>query len=135
MNDARGQAGKTVGTIELRDLPLATDIGTYGPDDVVPDIHLLDLTLGIDPRLVLIPRDGMDLVFDYDPLIAEIDRLARDGHYHTQERLLSRIAQACAAYGEIASAEITLRKAPVLPAGGALGVRLVLAADELAALR
>jgi hypothetical protein len=33
--------------IELRDLQLRTDIGTYGPLDTRPDIHLLDLTLGI----------------------------------------------------------------------------------------
>ncbi|MBM3354442.1 MAG: dihydroneopterin aldolase, partial [Betaproteobacteria bacterium] len=40
--------------IELRDLQLKTDIGTYGPDDVKPDVHVLDLTLGIAVNQVLI---------------------------------------------------------------------------------
>jgi dihydroneopterin aldolase len=31
--------------VELKDLQIAARIGTYGPDDVVPDAHLLDLTL------------------------------------------------------------------------------------------
>jgi hypothetical protein len=33
--------------IELRDLHLRTDIGTYSPEDTRPDFHILDLTLGI----------------------------------------------------------------------------------------
>ena len=65
-------------SIELKDLKLDTKIGTYGPNDVVPDYHLLDLTLWIDPKLVLIPQDGMDHVFDYDPLIVEIDLIHTD---------------------------------------------------------
>jgi len=68
--------------IELRDLELITDIGTYGPDDTRPDLHVLDLTLGIDTHQVLISKDGMDHVFDYDPLIIEIDRLVRDDFAH-----------------------------------------------------
>jgi dihydroneopterin aldolase len=62
-------------TIELTDLQLNTDIGTYGPEHVVPSAHLLDLTLSIDPALVLIETDGMAHVFDCDPLISEIDEL------------------------------------------------------------
>ena len=112
--------------IELRDLLLETQIGTYGPNDTRPDVHLLDLTLGIDTSKVLIFTDEMRQVFDYDPLIAEIDRLARDGHYETQERLITRIAQACAAYAEVKTIEICLRKAPVRNGNGSLGVRLVL---------
>ena len=76
-------------TIELTDLKLNTDIGTYGDEDVVPSAHLLDLTLSIDPSLVVIATDGMAHVFDYDPLIAEIDRLGRDEHYESQERLIN----------------------------------------------
>ncbi|MDG4648172.1 dihydroneopterin aldolase [Roseibacterium sp. SDUM158017] len=121
--------------IELNDLALVTDIGTYGPGDVVPEAHLLDLVLAIDPSLVLIARDGMAHVFDYDPLIAEIDRLARDGHYQTQERLMTRIAGACARHPEIEGVEIRLRKSPVLAGSGSLGVRLVLDGEGLAALR
>jgi len=70
--------------IELRDLHLKTDIGTYGPTDTRPDFHILDLTLGISVDQVLIAQDDMANVFDYDPLILEIDRLAADGHYETQ---------------------------------------------------
>ncbi len=123
------------GTIELTDLKLNTDIGTYSDDDVVPSAHLLDLTLSIDPALVLIEKDGMAHIFDYDPLIAEIDGLARDGHYETQERLITRIVAACAAQPQINAVEICLRKTPVIGNSGALGVRLVVDADQLAQLR
>jgi dihydroneopterin aldolase len=125
----------TQATIDLRDLQLATDLGTYGPGDVVPEAHLLDLTLGISPARVLIAEDGMAAVFDYDPLVAEIDRLARDGHYETQERLMTRILDACAAHPEIQSVEIALRKRPVLAGSGTLGVRVSVDAEALAARR
>lgn len=116
--------------VELRDLHLKTDIGTYGPDDTRPEVHLLDLTLAISVNQVLISQDGMAHVFDYDPLIAEIDRLAADGHYETQERLITRIAIACAAYPAIRRIEICLKKSPVRSGRGSLGVRLML--DEIA---
>ena len=38
--------------IELRDLKLEAVIGSYQPDDVVPEHHLLDLALSIDPSHV-----------------------------------------------------------------------------------
>lgn len=114
----------THSTIELRDLRLTTDIGTYGPGDTVPDHHWLDLTLHIRPEQVLIDADGMEHVFDYDPLVVEIDRLAGDGHYETQERLMTRIVQACAAHPEVQALEIGLRKTPVRQGSGSLGVRL-----------
>ena len=116
--------------VELRDLQLKTDIGTYGPDDTRPDLHLLDLTLGISVNQVVISQDGMAHVFDYDPLITEIDRLAADGHYETQERLMTRIANACAAHPAIQRIEICLKKSPVRSGSGSLGVRLTL--DEVA---
>jgi dihydroneopterin aldolase len=122
-------------SIELKDLRLRTHIGTYQPGDTVPDAHLLDLTLWIDASLVLIKEDGMAYVFDYDPLVLEIDRLAGDCHYETQERLISRIAQACAAYSEIVSMEIGLRKSPVHNGSGSLGVKLHLDATALNQLR
>lgn len=121
--------------IELRDLHLETDIGTYGPNDTKPDIHLLDLTLGIEISQVLVPTDGMAHVFDYDPLIVEIDRLAADGHYETQERLITRIASACAAYPAIKHMEICLRKSPVRLGSGSLGVRLTLDESATDAIR
>jgi dihydroneopterin aldolase len=125
----------TNASIELKDLRLRTHIGTYQPGDTVPDAHLLDLTLWIDASQVLIKEDGMAYVFDYDPLVLEIDRLAGDCHYETQERLISRIAQACAAYSEIVSMEIGLRKSPVHNGSGSLGVKLHLDATALNQLR
>lgn len=120
----------SLATVELRDLYLKTDIGTYGPNDTRPDVHILDLTLGISVNQVVIAQDGMAHVFDYDPLITEIDRLAADGQYETQERLMTRIAGACAAYPAIQRIEICLKKSPVRSGSGSLGVRLTL--DEIA---
>ena len=120
----------SLASVELRDLHLKTDIGTYGPNDTRPDVHLLDLTLGISVSQVVLSQDGMAHVFDYDPLITEIDRLAADGHYETQERLMTRIAGACAAYLAIQRIEIYLKKSPVRLGSGSLGVRLTL--DEVA---
>ncbi|MEM1377671.1 MAG: dihydroneopterin aldolase [Pseudomonadota bacterium] len=122
-------------TVELTGLELATDIGTYGPNDVVPDVHILDMTLTIDPALVLIDDDVMERVFDYDPLIAEIDRLARDQHYTTQEYLMTRIVHACAAFAEIKSVELSLTKRPVLGGSGTLGVRVSVDGEGLAGYR
>ncbi len=117
-------------SIELKDLRLRCTIGIYGPGDTVPDEHVLNLTFSIDADLVLIPEDGMAHVFDYDPLVLEIDRLATDCHYETQERLISRIAQACSIYSEIIALEIGLCKSPVHNGSGSLGVKLHL--DEAA---
>ena len=117
-------------SIELKDLKLRTKIGTYQSGDSVPDNHLVNLSLWIDTNLVLIRQDGMEYVFDYDPLILEIDRLAGDCHYETQERLISRIAQACSVYSEIIALEISLCKSPVHNGSGSLGVKLYL--DEAA---
>jgi dihydroneopterin aldolase len=116
-------------------LKLDTQIGTYGPKDVVPDAHYLDLTLSISRQLILIAEDRISAVFDYDPLIAEIVRLARDGHYETQERLITRIIAACATYPQIESAEIALRKWPVRSGSGTLGVRLFADSETLAGMR
>ncbi|MEI4232723.1 dihydroneopterin aldolase [Roseovarius sp. D22-M7] len=122
-------------TVELTNLEIPVEIGTYAPGDTVPVAHLLDLTLTVDPALVLIDADGMDHVFDYDPLITEILRLARDGPYATQERLMTRIVQACAGHPQIAAAEVFLRKTPVAAGTGALGVRLSVDRADLDALR
>jgi dihydroneopterin aldolase len=121
--------------IELRDLKLTTQIGTFALASDAPKEHRLDLTLGIDAKLVLIESDTMAYVFDYDPLVLDIDRLSRDGHYETQERLLTRIVHACATYSEIISVDINLRKGPVLNASGSLGVRLHLDQAAFSALR
>ena len=125
----------TASRIELKDFRLATQIGTYAPGDTVPEYHALDLTLWISPHLVLIAQEGMAYVFDYDPLVAQIETLAADGHYETQERLITRIAQACAAYPVIEAADIALCKFPVRPGSGSLGVRVSLDAERLKAMR
>lgn len=123
------------GYIELKDLELAVCIGSYGDDDVVPDAHILDLSLTIDSELVMIGQDHMSLVFDYDPLIRKIDLLARAHHYETQERLITCIAEICAGYGQIHAIDICLRKRPVLAGTGSLGVRLILDPIDMAKFR
>lgn len=125
----------TSSCIELQDLRLSTRIGTYGPGDTVPEYHALDLTLWIDPDWVLIPEDGMAHVFDYDPLVAEIERLAADGHYETQERLMTRIVQACATRPVINALSMALRKFPVRAGSGSLGVRLNVDGAQLQHMR
>jgi dihydroneopterin aldolase len=122
-------------TIELRDMILPTDIGTYGPDNLMPDHHLLDLILSIAPTKVLIPSDGMVHVFDYDPLIVDIRTLAKTGHRETQEWLISQIAHLCATFDNIQGADIFLRKFPIHQESGTLGVRLTLQQDDLVKLR
>ena len=110
--------------IELQAIKIDTQIGTYALGAAQPKEHLLSLALCIDPHLVLIDEDSMQNVLDYDPLLLEIQRLAADKHYETQERLITRIVKACAAYAEVISLEIILKKQPVLNDSGSLGVRL-----------
>ena len=102
---------------------------------MVTDVHLLALKLTIDPKLVVLDTARIDRVFDYGPLIAEINRLAIDGHYHTQERLMTRIVTACAAYEAIEAVELCLSKRPVLRDSGELGVRLYVETEGLAEVR
>ena len=125
----------TTSRIELKDFHLATRIGTYAHGDTVPEYHALDLTLWIHSDLVLIHQDGMAHVFDYDPLVIEIERLAADGLYETQERLMTRIVQACAAYPTIEALDIGLRKFPVRAGSGSLGVRLAVDGAKLQGMR
>jgi len=110
--------------IELQAIKIDTKIGTYALGAAQPKEHLLSLALCIDPHLVLIDEDSMQNVLDYDPLLLEIQRLAADKHYETQERLITRIVKACAAYAEVISLEIILKKQPVLNDSGSLGVRV-----------
>lgn len=123
------------GSIELRGLRLNTQIGSYKEGDIIPDEHLLDLTLWIDSNLILIAKDEIGFVFDYDPLVLEIERLAMDGHYETQERLITRIVQACAGYSQIQSLDIGLKKSPVRNNSGSLGVRLSVDQEDLSSMR
>lgn len=119
--------------IEIRDLHLPCKIGQYVSESIAPDTHVLDLTLTIAPALVRVHADDMAQVFDYDPLLAQIDQIAREHHYTTQEYLLTRIVAICATYPQITAVDARLRKSPVQ--GGRVGVRLVLGQGELAKLR
>ena len=79
--------------------------------------------------------DDMALIFDYDPLVAGLEQIARRKKFETQEYLLTLILHACASYKQIIAMEIYLRKRPVLNGRGSLGVRLVFDAEDIAALR
>jgi dihydroneopterin aldolase len=111
----------------------ALHIGHYPAGMVAPELHLLDLILTISADHVLVSTDEMSQVFDYDPLLSEIAQIAGVQHYTTQEYLLTRIVQACAAYPQIIALEAQLYKSPVL--GGSVGIQLVLGADDLDSLR
>ena len=121
--------------IELTNLDLDIQIGSYTESDVVPDKHILDIVLSINPELVLIDEDKMDRVFDYDPLIGAIQQMAAEMHYETQERFLTRIADMCAKEEEIMDVEIFLRKFPVSGSSGELGIRLKINELDLNALK
>ena len=122
-------------TIELLDFELDVDIGTYKDDGIAPDKHILDLILSIEPSLVIIDKDKMDDVFDYDPLIKEINTLAREMHYETQERLITLIVKECSTYDEIKELDLFLRKSPVSRSSGKLGVRIILDEKDFNKLR
>ena len=121
--------------VELTNLDLNIEIGTYTDSDVVPDRHTIDLTLEIKPSLVLIDKDQMDSVFDYDPLISKIQNLAEGRRYETQERFITLVATECAKFREIESVQILLRKSPVSRSSGELGVRLQINGPDLKKLR
>ena len=121
--------------IELTNLVLNIQIGSYTESDVAPDKHILDIVLSIDPELVLIDDDKMNRVFDYDPLIWEIQRMAAEMHYETQERFITRIVDMCAKEEEIMDVEIFLRKFPVSGFNGELGVRLKINMLDLKAFK
>jgi len=129
-------------SIELTEVPVKAQIGVFASGDSDPYEHLLDLTLVVDPSLVLIKEDGMKHVFDYDPLLEQIHRLSQNKHYKTQEMLASRIVDCCAKFEQIQAVDVCLKKyRPNRPNGtggmvcGTIGVRLVVEAGELAALR
>lgn len=122
-------------TIELFDFELDVNIGTYKDNEVAPDKHTLDLTLFIDSSLVIIEKDKMDEVFDYDPLIEGINALVREKHYETQEKLITLIVKECSTYSEIKELNLFLYKSPVSSSSGKLGVRIILDEKDLNKLR
>lgn len=126
-------------TIEFVDLPLKARIGIFATEDPDPYEHRLDLTLAVDPRLVLITEDGMSHVFDYDPLLEQIHRISQDHHYETQEMLASDIVRCCATFEQIERVEIHLKKFRPNRSGGTgtgtIGVRLCVNGGDLEVLR
>ena len=119
--------------INIRDLHLPCTIGHYALGTTVPRTHVLDLTLTIAPELLQIETDDMALVFDYDPLLGQINQIAGAQHYVTQEYLLTQIVMACANYPQIMAVDAQLRKGPVQ--GGSIGVQMILSEAELASMR
>ena len=85
--------------------------------------------------LATLQAGRMRNVFDYDPLLKEIDQLAGDGPYETQEWLVKRIVTTCAKYSAIHALEIALRKSPVREDGGSLGLRLRMSEEAMSSLR
>ena len=122
-------------TIELFNFELDADIGTYKDYETVPNKHIIDLILSIESSYVIIKKDKMDFVFDYDPLIKGINTLARKEHYETQERLITLIVKECSNYYEIKELDLFLRKSPVSRSTGKLGVRIILNETDLNKLR
>ena len=74
-------------------------------------------------------------MFDYDPLVAEIEKLAAQVSYENQERLMTRIAQTCAYYPEVKSLDMKLIKTPIRNGRGALGIRVFMDQSALNQLR
>ncbi|UOD50021.1 dihydroneopterin aldolase [Orrella daihaiensis] len=126
-------------TIELSDVPVKAHIGVFASGDSDPYEHLLDLTLRVDPALVLIKQDGMAHVFDYDPLLEQIHAVSQNKRYETQEILASHIVRCCAKFKQIQGVEICLKKSRPDGTGGTvcgrIGVRLFVNGEDLAALR
>jgi dihydroneopterin aldolase len=122
-------------TIEIRDMKLQARIGHYPDGTVAPRSHLLDMTLGISAAQGLVPQDGMDAVFDYDPLLAGIAEIAGAQHYVTQEFLLTRIAHLVAHTPGISTCRMYLRKSPGPYAAGSVGLEIRLSCADLAGIR
>ena len=120
--------------IRLNDLTLPCSIGTYEADDIIPDVHVLDMVLYLDKSWVVIDADQMDRVFDYDPLIRKILQIAAADKYETQEYLMSLIFQCCFAHAEVRAAELFLSKSPVRD-DGSLGVQVTLTRAEFEDMR
>ena len=120
--------------IQLNNLTLPCNIGTYETDDVVPDAHVLDMVLYFDKSWVIIGADQMDRVFDYDPLIRKILEIAAAEKYETQEYLMSLIFQCCFEHTEVHAPELFLRKSPVRN-DGSLGVQVTLTRAEFDDMR
>lgn len=127
------------GTVELSDVPVKAQIGTFASGEQDPYEHQLDLTLVVDPALVLVEQDGMQHVFDYDQLLEQIHAVSQNKRYETQEILASHIVRCCARFEQIQGVEICLKKLRPNGSGGSvcgkIGVRVIVTGEDLAALR
>lgn len=124
-----------VTTIEFEGLPLKTHIGSFGPGVPDPYEHSLDLMIVVDSLLVLIDEDDMERVFDYEPLLAQIDEIAQERQYETQEMLMTRILACCSGYGAIQGVEMCLKKTQPQSGESTIGVRLLVSGEQFEALR
>lgn len=137
------QAGESTVTvnssIELLGVPIKAQIGHFAVGESDPYEHRMDLVLVIDPSLVLIREDGMQHVFDYDPLLEQIAVISQDRQYETQEMLASEVARCCAKFKQIEGIEVCLKKARPSVDGdtvsGTIGVRLAVSGADLVGLR
>lgn len=131
----RAQTLTNCAWIDLRDMELGLHLGTYSGDAVPARRHLLDLSLAVAADRVLVAVDDMALVYDYDPLVAQIMRLDDGRRYQTQEYVLTQIVALVVADGWIIACDMFLRKLPGPAGSGSAGLRLHLTADGLAKLR
>ena len=126
-------------TIELTKVPLKVQIGFFEEGEPDPCEHRLDLTLVVDASLVFVDKDGMQRVFDYDPLLDEIHQLCNKHQYETQELFASQVVRCCAAHQPIKSLEVCLKKFRPDSSGGTvcgtIGVRLDVDPEALKAIR
>ena len=124
-----------IATIELTDLQLSACIGEHSAAEILPEIHILDLVLTVNPDLVCTDIDKMSDVFDYDPVLDQIYILTKGKRYETQEYLISLIARSCAHFKEVIKVDVSIKKMSKGAVNGKLGVRLVLDEEGLKRLR
>ena len=124
-----------IATIELTDVQLSACIGEHSADEILPEIHILDLVLTVNPDLACTAIDKMSDVFDYDPVLDQIYRLTKGKRYETQEYLISLIARSCAHFREVIKVDVSIKKMSKGAVKGKLGVRLVLDEGGLKRLR
>ncbi len=93
----------------------------------------------VGASLVFIDHDGMQRVFDYDPLLDEIHQLCNQRQYETQELFASQVVRCCAVHQSIKSLEVCLKKFRPDTSGGTvcgtIGVKLDVNQDALIAIR
>jgi hypothetical protein len=71
----------------------------------------------------------------YEYEVSDATARYKRAYEETQERLITRIALACAAYPAVKTIEICLKKCPVRTGSGSLGIRLTLNETETQGLR